>query len=220
MNRGQTVDTLRSARERTHSTSDVVIVFARCGIPLETLARATAIPVDQVQVICMRAIEDGDLQIVPPRKPEAWRSSMMAELTNQRMMVTTLQEEVRALRGAGASDVERYVGVAKLSESEAALVCAVAKHGRISKTRLYNALYALDPEGGPEPKILDVLLCKARKKLKPYGVEIVTHWGVGVEMTRENVERFRALAPDYRPPMIESPPLAAVDQPTDATVSA
>lgn len=200
------------SRESHHSTSDVVIVFARCGVPLETMARALAITADQVQTICARAVANDDLQVIPPRKPENWRSSMMAELVNLRGTVSALQEEVRALRGATSDDVAQFTGVAGLTDSEAALICAIAKFGKISKARAYNALYGLDLDGGPEPKIIDVLLCKARKKLTPHGVEIRTVWGVGLEMTRENVERFRALAPDYVP-KIDSPPLAAIDQP-------
>ena len=40
------------------------------------------------------------------------------------------------------------------------------------------ALYWDKDEPGEE-KIIDVLVCKIRKKLKPYGIDIKTHWGRG-----------------------------------------
>lgn len=48
-----------------------------------------------------------------------------------------------------------------------------------SKERLYNALYALDIDGGAQEKIVDVMICKIRKKLAPLGIEITTSWGQG-----------------------------------------
>lgn len=47
------------------------------------------------------------------------------------------------------------------------------------KEKIHEALYAFDPDGGAEPKIVDVLICKLRKKLTPLGVDITTSWGRG-----------------------------------------
>lgn len=38
----------------------------------------------------------------------------------------------------------------------------------------------------PDPKIIDVWLCKLRRKLAQQGVEIVTHWGVGWSLARND----------------------------------
>ncbi len=45
---------------------------------------------------------------------------------------------------------------------------------------LYDEKYGYAP---PSPKILDVFICKIRKKLKPFGVEIHTHYGRGYYLT-------------------------------------
>jgi len=39
----------------------------------------------------------------------------------------------------------------------------------------------------PDPKIIDVHLCKLRQKLAGQGVEIVTHWGIGWSLSRTKV---------------------------------
>jgi len=51
----------------------------------------------------------------------------------------------------------------------------------ISKEALLFALYQLRQEE-PELKIIDVFICKLRKKLKPLGISIDTVWGRGYRM--------------------------------------
>jgi two-component system cell cycle response regulator CtrA len=38
----------------------------------------------------------------------------------------------------------------------------------------------------PDPKIIDVWLCKLRRKLARQGIEIVTHWGVGWSLAQKS----------------------------------
>lgn len=49
----------------------------------------------------------------------------------------------------------------------------------VTKQSIWNSLYALDPNGGPDPKVIDVMIYHIRKKLAPAGLEIVTVWGRG-----------------------------------------
>ena len=43
----------------------------------------------------------------------------------------------------------------------------------------------------PEMKIVDVFVCHIRRKLKPFGIEIGTRWGVGYFMTPANKAEAR-----------------------------
>lgn len=49
----------------------------------------------------------------------------------------------------------------------------------LRKERMFRELYWLEHDSEPEMKIVDVFVCKLRKKLKPLGLTIRTHWGVG-----------------------------------------
>jgi DNA-binding response OmpR family regulator len=49
----------------------------------------------------------------------------------------------------------------------------------VTKETIWTNLYALDPNGGPDPKILDVTIHKIRKRLEPTDLEIITVWGRG-----------------------------------------
>jgi DNA-binding response OmpR family regulator len=40
-------------------------------------------------------------------------------------------------------------------------------------------------------KIIDVYVCKIRKKVKAIGVEIVTHWGAGYSLALKDVQVVR-----------------------------
>jgi len=51
----------------------------------------------------------------------------------------------------------------------------------LSKEALLAALYQLRNEE-PEIKIIDVFVCKLRKKLRPLGVNIDTVWGRGYRL--------------------------------------
>lgn len=52
-----------------------------------------------------------------------------------------------------------------------------------SKESLHHAIYGLDPDGGAEIRIIDVFICRLRKKIKPLGVDIETSWGSGYSLS-------------------------------------
>jgi two-component system cell cycle response regulator CtrA len=76
------------------------------------------------------------------------------------------------------------------TSKERMVVFELADHfGQIrSKDQILNALYYLTPEDEPELKIIDVFICKARKKLDnldPHlnlGTVIQTVWGRGYRL--------------------------------------
>lgn len=73
-----------------------------------------------------------------------------------------------------------------LTASEANLFDVLFKAGErgVSKQSLFDALYGNDPDGGPDGKIVDVFICKLRRKLRdadlPWFIE--TLWGRGYRL--------------------------------------
>lgn len=49
----------------------------------------------------------------------------------------------------------------------------------VSKTQLMDSIYATAAGEEPMEKIIDVFICKLRKKVEPLGVRIETTWGSG-----------------------------------------
>lgn len=86
-----------------------------------------------------------------------------------------------------------------LTGHEAALLGFLANRAQASKDEIMTALYGLrvtDAEV-PETKIVDVFVCKVRKKLQGTPVRIVTLWGRGYAldaMSRARFGKHRSLA--------------------------
>lgn len=57
----------------------------------------------------------------------------------------------------------------------------------LGKEALLEWMYQINPDKEPEIKIIDVYVCKIRRKVTPLGIRIDTFWGKGY-----------ALAPDSR----------------------
>ena len=61
----------------------------------------------------------------------------------------------------------------------------------LTRTAMMSALYGSDDWA--TPKILDVLMCKMRAKLKPHGIEVETVWGRGYRLSHAARERISAI---------------------------
>lgn len=69
-----------------------------------------------------------------------------------------------------------------------------------TKSQLMDALYGLrmtDEE--PDQKIIDVFVCRLRRKLKPFGIKIETAWGQGYRLSAEDRQRVLALNTNAKP---------------------
>jgi two-component system cell cycle response regulator CtrA len=184
---------------RSFNAREIVIAFARYGIPTDTISRAIVTSSEQVEGVCRKAVESGELLTMPPRSPDDVRGAMATELVHLRELVSEQRDLIREMRAATTSEVADFVAVAGLTVSEATVVATLVKHGKATKQRLFSALFdgRANPNDAPEPKIIDVFVCKIRKKLRPAGIEIGTVWGWGYNLTPENVAKIRALANEH-----------------------
>lgn len=69
-----------------------------------------------------------------------------------------------------------------LSGSEARVFGHLYTREMATKNSIMAILYQSMGRDEAEPKIVDVFVCKLRKKLKPFGVAIETVWGNGYAM--------------------------------------
>lgn len=71
----------------------------------------------------------------------------------------------------------------QLTQTEAAILGALVAVERCSKEHMWQALYMnRSTSEMPEIKIIDVLVCKLRRKVRPFGVEIDTLYGYGYRL--------------------------------------
>lgn len=89
-----------------------------------------------------------------------------------------------------------------LTGSEARLFGRFLRGGLCTKDHLMTVCYRdgrmLDGEE-PEMKIIDVFVCKLRRKIKRWGLEIGTVWGQGYQMSPEMITKFESDWPAYAP---------------------
>lgn len=97
-------------------------------------------------------------------------------------------------------DLERALGVGyvaplalRLTATEQRVVGHLLEREHITKDSAMAVLYRDLARDEAEPKIVDVFICKIRKKLKPFGIKITTLWGQGYAMPQASKAALRAL---------------------------
>jgi two-component system cell cycle response regulator CtrA len=108
--------------------------------------------------------------------------------------IDSLRDALEAMRAALTEEPGlRLIKVAGLTYSERLMVGLLVRRGRVLRSQFMTLLYAERPDHEPCDKIVDVLICKIRKKLKPHGIQIKTIWGAGYEMPQESKEIFKRM---------------------------
>ncbi len=106
-------------------------------------------------------------------------------------LVQRLEEENDDLR-ARVKALEELTGVSfeappqfRLTRNEAVIFGLLLKGQLVRRSSMMEELY-LHEQDEADIKIVDVWVCKMRRKLKPYGIEIQTQWGQGYFLSPES----------------------------------
>lgn len=95
-------------------------------------------------------------------------------------LVYDLQSKVEALHGAKAESQTMSIQQAfGMTVQEARMLSALLDGRAHSKDAIFNTVWFDRMYDPPEMKIVDVVICKIRKKLFPYQIRIETIWGAG-----------------------------------------
>lgn len=117
----------------------------------------------------------------------------MAELEwRQAEEIQTLRERVRQLEEALAPSTITVPLEWRLTGSEARVFAHLTTRPVATKQSIMMALYSDRTDEDPEMKIVDVYICKMRRKLKPFGVVIGTVWGQGYALEQRAGFQARA----------------------------
>lgn len=109
-------------------------------------------------------------------------STMDDLLEAARREIAQLRERVRQLEEEIAPSLVSVPLEWRLTASEARVFAHLTTRTVATKTSIMAALYSDRPDDDPELKIVDVYVCKIRRKVKPYGVKIATVWGQGYSL--------------------------------------
>lgn len=117
--------------------------------------------------------------------------------------VRTIERENDALRERVAF-LERALGMTietplsfDLTATEGKIFGLLLKREFVNRSAAMDVLYGSRPNGDEaDIKIIDVLICKCRSKLKPFGVAIESKWGQGYFMTPSSKSKARSFFSD------------------------
>src|SRR5579862_8433162 len=178
-----------SDNEQPHPSTDhhwatistaVAVRLADEGIPVRAIARVLAIPSDTIYEMLRTARDQGKLIEMPKDDwPPGSNRRARAVFTG-----TPLEQE-EALVSACA----RFF---KASPLEAAMLATMLRRDQITKERLHTVIEQNRPTQGQVPvdvKMVDVMICKLRKKLRAHGINVETIWGIGYLMSSADRDR-------------------------------
>lgn len=157
----------------TEGVRDIAIRLADEGIPVRAIARATKVPSEDLYEVLKEAMLCGYILELPK---DDWPPGSNRA---QRLAVQgTILDNEDTLKFACAR-------MLKATRLEAAILAVLLRRQEVTKQQLHAVIEQNRPSENrdeTDPKMVDVIICHLRKKLKPHALEIETVWGIGYLM--------------------------------------
>lgn len=103
-------------------------------------------------------------------------------------------EQLEQILGIDRSETGRIRTAFGLEPDLARILGMLLKRNFVSHESLYVVMYGHRPEcEWPDAKVLDVQICKLRRRLKRHEILITTRWGEGWSMSVPNKVKARAI---------------------------
>lgn len=105
------------------------------------------------------------------------RDDLIAKLEAENDQLRDRVRELEAMVGISFETPPQF----GFTQKESVIFGLLLKQNLVRRTGMMDALY-LHNQDEADIKIVDVFVCKIRKKLRAYGIEIRTQWGEGFYM--------------------------------------
>lgn len=171
----------------------IAIRFADEGIPINVIARGLRQPAENVRESLFDALHSGAIVEMPRPDwpPTSKRSDRVPTTFEQRISDDDL--------------FNRCMRVFKVTRLQATVLSVLLKRDHAEKETLHNAIERrrFNRQSKPhnmeatDPKMVDVVICVLRKKLKALGVTIKTAWGSGYYMDAADRKKALGLLENY-----------------------
>jgi DNA-binding winged helix-turn-helix (wHTH) protein len=145
------------------------VALADEGVPIKAIARALHTPSDKIRDWIEAALSNGKLLEVPR---DDWPPHTRMQRTPQ--FVKLLPEETRLFA---------CMNLFKIPRTQAVLLLALLSRPYAPREYLHDALqHNRKSKEETSVKMIDVVLCNLRRKLRALNIEIETIWGVGYRL--------------------------------------
>jgi DNA-binding response OmpR family regulator len=159
---------------------NAIIRAADEGVPIAAIRRIFRMVVDTLDIreLLRSAVQAGRL-IAMPR--EDWPPA----IPRDDRVPTVPKHEL------GADDIDLVMRIAKVMRTtklESRILVVLLRRGHASREQLHDVVESNrgNPVDVTHEKIVDVVVCKLRKKLTPLGVNLHTVHSIGYEMSQED----------------------------------
>ena len=103
-------------------------------------------------------------------------------------------EELELILGADRSLSNRIRGALGVTRDQAKMLGLLISRNVVTHEAMYTVVYGARPDcDQPEPKILDIQICKLRRRLQLNAIAIKTEWGEGWSMSLQDRAKVRRL---------------------------
>lgn len=182
-----TTSPAQETKQRTKLWHNVAVRLADEGVPVRAISRSLMLSTEEVREVLEGAGERGMILSIPrddwppgTRRDERSPDTIPLEFEDEHMTMLVMRTFA-------------------VTSSMAKIFVALLRRPEMTKPALHLTLQRDDADDPTEVKIVDVFICKLRKKL-PTGIEIKTQWGRGYFIPHEGkVEAYRRLGvkPDH-----------------------
>lgn len=162
----------------------VAIRLADEGVPVRAIARAVKLPSDEVYDLLRDALAAGSIVEIPK---DDWPPG--SARTGRTAFNGTPLDTDDSLKLACAR-------VFRTTRMESAILAVMLKRNEVTKNQLHVVIEqnrATEGRDETDPKMVDVVICHLRKKLRKFDLKIETVWGIGYLIPVSDRERATAL---------------------------
>ncbi len=157
------------------------------GVPIRAIARIVQVPSAEVRMALDDALDAGTIVQLPR---DDWPPQLPRERRAQEYSKAGMDDALLIL------NVVRLFGV---TQQQACLLLVLIKRREVTRKMLHNVIEGRrpHPKVETEPKIVDVVICKLRKRLKSFDLTIETVWSCGYFMPPADRKRALKMLNDF-----------------------
>jgi hypothetical protein len=171
------------------SLKDIMIRLADEGVPVRVVARVTKIDSEYIRLRLQEALEAGRLLQLPR---DDWPSNTSRETREPGFSaLQRLHPDLLMMHTC------RLFGLTKL---QASFFLTLIKRRDVTRAGMHQVIESRrhSAEGEEtDQKMVDVVVCHTRKKLKKFNITITTVWSCGYRLDNENRDRALKLLTDF-----------------------
>lgn len=165
---------------------NIVIGLANEQVPVCAIARAMRVPAEDVREVLREALELGTIAEVPR---EDWLAGKFGQKPVGFKSKQVSDEDL----------VYNCIRLFKVTRLQASLLAVLLVRTEVSKEAMHQVIEQRRKANTSEtdPKMVDVVICHLRKRLRPFKLKITTLWACGYYMEPEHRARANQLLADF-----------------------